>query len=518
MLLPPLNDDCARVVLSMLGKPELAALSRVSRPVASYIRPWLVRNVNVAKTTPSRSIDLGALRFVLKYDLGSYIQALTVFPPSGFVLDLAALLPVVDEFLRLLADVIESAVNLCSFRMYMYQRGYLEREPRILLTLQQRSLLQKLQFTDIGQADVDALLSTPISNLRCLQITVTDFLDVGIVFEIAGLSAQTLDELSISYTPPVEVYEQEVGSGNPSTVFPHVQRLALLNITMAASDIARAFPHLQHLKLVVWGQSALPAPFFFPSGLPNNVSFPELRSIAGHSGLMALPIHANLQRLRIDQTIISKDMFDEALQTMAASPLTSVSLIVRTRSAGEKRPRARAAQTREAWPYFSPTVISKVASCIPRVQFFELGFNWGRFRAYGLSPETCVKSALCLESACAPLAELKDLRYASFTVPGARDGAEDIRPNMQSIFDHLFNTLPNVKHLSARSKGMYQHRFHYRRRAETTSHAEESTVSSSTEEHPCIETTSKEALAAYERYSWEATGLKGWCVGGHEWQ
>ncbi|TFY61488.1 hypothetical protein EVG20_g7029 [Dentipellis fragilis] len=399
--------------------------------------------------------------------------------------------------------------------MDVERRG--EREPRILTTLQQRSHLRKLQFTDIGQPDVNSLLSTPISNLRCLQITVADFMDVGIVFEVAGLSAQTLEELSISYTPPVEVYEQEVGNGNPSLTFPHLQRLSLLNITMAAPDIARAFPHLQHLKLVVWGQSE--PLFLFPSGLPSTISFPELRSIAGHSGLMALPLHANLQRLRIDQTITSKDMFDEALKTMTASPLTSVSLIIRTRSPVEKRPRARAAQAQDTWPFSSSTMISKVASCIPRAQYLELGFNWGRFRAYDLSPEACVESALCLETPCAPLAELKDLRYASFTVPGPRDGAENIRPNMQSIFDGLFHTLPNVEHLSVRSKGMYQHRFHYRHKTNNvSSESADPAVSSLADEHSAIETTSKEALAAYEHYSWEATGLKGWCVGGHEWQ
>ncbi|TFY61496.1 hypothetical protein EVG20_g7031 [Dentipellis fragilis] len=541
-LLPPLNDDCISIILSMLDKPDLAVLSATSRLATPYAWPCLVRSLNVARSAGSQFINRDICSFVFKHALGPYIEVLRMTPsprPKMLWSDVSEALsrPGINESLHQVVKVIESATNLHSFRIDACHLGYFERESRILTALQQCSRLRKLQLTGLGKTDVDALLANPIPNLRCLELSISGIMDVEPVFGAVSFSAQTLEELSVSYIPLIAFGVPDVGRGNIIATCPRLQRLSLHNIAVETHDISRACPNLQHLMMNTWDY-ALP-PFTLPTSSGRDLtfcdSFPELRSIAGHTILMALPLHSRLQRLHIDQNLKSQGLFEKTLKVLKCSPLTSVSLHIRVRSPAEKLPRARAA--RGDRPFTTSYVISAVADCIPHAQFLEISFSWGRFRPKrenGFSPEACFEWGLTSESACSPLAALSDLQFMSFTVPGPRDEDDDKVPNMQGIAQTLLHTLPNTKYLSLRSRGFYKHRLCFRRNTNHSTHSDDAhrdldsencgsqstdaTVPSPAGACSVVEVATNEAHSAYQQYSWQATGLQGWCNGGHEWQ
>ncbi|KAA1472979.1 hypothetical protein DENSPDRAFT_839386 [Dentipellis sp. KUC8613] len=538
-LLPPLNDDCISIILSMLDKPDVAALSRTFRLATSYGWPCLVRSLNVAKSAGSQFINPDICNFVFKYGLGPHIEVLRMTPsprPRMLWSDVSEALsrPGVNESLSQVVKVIASAINLHSFRIDACHPDYFEREPRILTALQQCSRLRKLQLTGLGKADIDALLANPISNLRCLELSISGIMDVEPVFGVVSFSSQTLEELTVSYIPLIAFGVPFVGRGTIAMTCPRLQRLSLHNITMEAQDISRACPSLQHLMMNTWDYT-LP-PFTLPASSERDTtlsdSFPELRSIAGHTVLMALPLHSRLQRLHIDQSLSSPELFEETLKVLKHSTLTSISLQIRVRSPVERLPRIRAA--RGDWPFTTSYVISAVAGCIPHVQYLELGFSWGRFRPRrenGYSPEACFGWGLTSES-WTPLAALSDLQFMSFTVPGPRDDNDDTPPNMRGVAQTLLQALPGVRYLSLRSRGFFKHRACFRRNTNLSANSRSAdhvtdfeseqsidvTVSPPARMYSAVEVTTNEARAAYQQYSWQATGLKSWCNGGHEWQ
>ncbi|TFY71707.1 hypothetical protein EVG20_g1299 [Dentipellis fragilis] len=513
MLFPQINDDCCMIVLSLLNKPDLAILSRVSRLARSYAAPWLVRDLNIGKS--AQFVNRGICRFVLTHGLGPYIQHLRISPSYKLPLGRCSLFgPIVDESLRLLADVVAVAINLLSFRIEPLYQGYLHKEPRLVIALQSRPRLRKLQITNVNGADIDQLISKPISNLRCLQLTLGDATNGGDVFDVVSSSVETLEELSIwSFAS----HEPQATHQAQKTICPRVRRLSLHNIRMDPYTISQAFPNLQHLKMNLSDYSDSPFTPSITSNLPllNSSSFLELQSISGHSALTTLPLHSLLQRVHIEQLINSEEMLQDVLAFIRCMPLKSVSLLIRIRSPDEE---ARRRSGYNQWPLRASSVIRRLAKCIPRVQYLELGFSWAGFRASGRSPQVCTESILLTRSACRHLAALKELRYASFTVPGPRELGHDTQPNMQAVADDLFHTVPTLAYLTLRSKGWYTHLLHYHNTRCSGISLVEAAVPAEASEHHAVEITEDEAQCAYRRFSWKATGLDTWCAGQHEWE
>ncbi|TFY71700.1 hypothetical protein EVG20_g1306 [Dentipellis fragilis] len=519
MLLPPLNDDCCTIILSMLEAPDLAAMSRVSRVAPSYVRRWLARNINIAGSHGTHFVDHDIYHFISQYTLWPYIEVLRMTPRPEYKPSFSDYFArpenrsLVHDGMHLIAEVVEAAVNLRSFRMDALFGKFLERDPRLLISLQHRSLLWELQLNGLRRKDMDSLLANPISNLRCLRLEISEVVDVRDIFEVVCSSARTLEEISISYRPgPHGSLTTRIGNGNLVSTYPRLQRLLLHNITIDPHGLLRAFPNLQTLKMDMQHDEEAPVilPAFVPESYINGTfcnPLPELRSIDGHSTLLALPLHSNLQRLHIRQLTNSPEFFEELLRIMGCSPLISVSLCVRVRSPTEGSP-----LTHDTWPFTTSHVISTVANCIPLAQFLEFSFNWGRFRpgrASGFSAKSCLKWTLSSDSACSPLAALSNLRFVSFTVPTPSREYSETPPHMQDIADDLLCTLPTIKYLSMRSWGIYRRRVYFRRRKSSDG---ETSSSESVRGNPAIEITCNEAHAAYLKYSWEATDLKGWII------
>ncbi|KAA1476772.1 hypothetical protein DENSPDRAFT_529211 [Dentipellis sp. KUC8613] len=387
MLFPQINEDCCMIVLSLLDKPDLAVLSRVSRLARSYATPWLVRDLNLGKS--AQFVNRGICRFVLTHGLGPYIHHLSISPSFKLPLGRCTLFgPIVDEALRLLADVVAAATNLLSFRIEPLYQGYLHKEPLLAIALQSRPCLHKLHITNIDGADINQLISKPISGLRCLQLTLGDTTGGGDIFDVISSSAGTLEELSIW---SIVLHELQVTHELQKTVYPRLRRLSLHNVKMKPHAMSQVFPNLQHLKMNLSDYSDSP---FSPSTmsnlpLPHSPSFSELQSISGHSVLTTLAFHSPMQRVHIEQLINSEEMLRDVLAFMSHMPVTSVSLLIRIRSPDEE---ARRRSGHHQWPLRASSVMRMVAKCIPRVQYLELGFSWAGFRASGRSPQVCTES------------------------------------------------------------------------------------------------------------------------------
>ncbi|KAA1476763.1 hypothetical protein DENSPDRAFT_528739 [Dentipellis sp. KUC8613] len=526
MLLPPLNDDCCTIILSMLVTPDLAALSRVSQVAPSYVRPWLVRDLNIAGSHGTHFINRDIYDFIFRYALAPYIEVLKMIPrreckPSfSNYFSRRENQSLVREAMNIIAEIVEAAVNIRSFRMDTFFGQFLEEDPRILISLQRHPRLRTLQLNGLRVTDVDSLLAHPISDLLCLQLSTSEAMDVQRLFEVARSSSQTLEELLISYhICPYNSPDADCRSAILAS-YPCLQRLLLRDIKMDPSGLSQVFPSLQNLKMGMLHDQV--SPIILPTDLvceskPNATPFnllPGLRSIDGHSALLALPLYSHLQRLHISEIASTQESFEDLLTVMKCSPLISISLCIRARS-----PTEELSLSPNTWPFTIPYTISAVAKCVPLAQFLELSFNWGRFRpglASGFSARTCLEWALSSESACAPLAALSDLRFVSFTVPAPGREYDENPPHMQDIADNVLCTLPTIKYLAMRSWGLLRHRLYFRRRK--SSDGETLSSESAGGKNLAVQITRSEAHAAYLNYSWEATDLQGWCVGEHEWQ
>lgn len=316
--IPPLNDDCAMLVLSMLDRTSLHAVANTSRRACASARRLLVQEVTL------RSFDHAATfcEVVLADDLAHLVRRLIIEKPVPFVYHRKP--GVLEKFASNLASVLDKVYILDTFALESFAGTLLITDLRIAVAL----LARRPRRLSLNGADGLSLgMISSITGLEDLSLVVQDNFEgcPSILSSVIESSANTLRSLVLKAPVPDFLTSPDV----TLPICPAVHTVVLYaNRDMDLATLKRlsqAFPALRRLAAAA-GSFAIHSSDILDEF--RTLPFNALTAVSGDVALIAfLALFHALCNINVVDIIVSPaEEWHESLERLAHCPIRGAKL------------------------------------------------------------------------------------------------------------------------------------------------------------------------------------------------